>query len=381
MKRVYFDNAATTFPKAPGLGEVMAQYIENECVNINRTESNVAMDNFDFLYSLRKNLCTLYNYNHPECVIFTRNITESLNWVIKGLLGKNDHVVVSSMEHNAVMRPLVQIGCDFDRIPADKFGVCSAKLAESLFKENTKALILSVCNNVFGSVQPFADLCRLAKSKGALVILDTAQASPFVDIDMTSLDIDVVCFTGHKSFMGPQGTGGFVIKKSLALTINPLISGGTGSHSDSENVPDTLPDRLTPGTENLVGLRGLAHSVDYVLSHKEELKEKTGDNTALLYRALESMPQLEIKGPTLDMDRTAVVSVVSRYCDISDLASYLKEEAGIETRVGLHCSPSSHKAMGTFPTGTLRFSTGPFTTKDEIYLLVATINNYFNRRM
>lgn len=377
MKRVYFDNGATSFPKAPGLGTVMANYIENDCVNINRTESSASFTSFDFLYDLRSNLCKLYNFNNPECVIFTKNITESLNFAIKGLFNKGDHVVVTSMEHNAVMRPLNQMSILFDRIPSDKFGYSDAKYADLLFKNNTKALIMSVANNVFGNIQPVEKLCKIAKSHGAMIILDTAQASPFVDIDMNALDIDVVCFTGHKGFLGPQGTGGFLIKKDLALKIDPLISGGTGSHSDSEYIPDTLPDRLTSGTENLVGLCGLAHSVSYVLSNRDDLIIKTRENLELLYKGLESISQLEIIGPTLDMPRTAVVSITSKYCDISDLAAYLSEK-GIETRVGLHCSPSSHKTMGTFPTGTLRLSPGPFTSKDEIDYLLTSIESFFS---
>lgn len=378
MKRLYFDNAATSFPKAPGLGGVMSSYIENQCVNINRTESSAALENFDFLYELRSDICRLYNYNHPECVIFTSNITESLNWAIKGLLNKGDHVVVSSMEHNAVMRPLNQVGIEFDRIPADKYGYVHAEDAAVLFKKSTKALILSVANNVFGNIQPFEELCRLAKSHDCMIILDTAQASPYVSIDMSALDIDVVCFTGHKGFMGPQGTGGFVIKKDLALTINPLISGGTGSHSDSEFVPETLPDRLTSGTENLVGLRGLAHSVKYVLSHKEEIMKDTSRNFECLFNGLKTIPQVEIVGPYLTMPRTAVVSVVCKTHDIAALASFLSEN-GVETRVGLHCSPSSHKSMGTFPTGTLRFSPGPFTTEEDIHQLLGILRDFFNK--
>lgn len=377
MTRRYFDNAATSFPKAPGLGAVMADYLEKDCVNINRTESSVSFSNFDFLYDLRARLCDLYAFPNPECVIFTRNITESLNWVIKGLLSEGDHVVVSSMEHNAVMRPLVQMGISFDRIPVDQYGYCMVEEADKLFKDDTKALILSVANNVFGNIQPFEELCKKAKNHGALVILDTAQASPFVNIDMAANDIDVVCFTGHKGFMGPHGTGGFLIKKNLAQTMNPLISGGTGSFSDLEEIPPALPDRLTPGTENLVGLRGLAFSTGYVLDNLEILNEKIKEKTALLYNGLKMIPQIEIVGPTLEMPRTSVISIICKTHDLSDLSSFLSETAGVETRVGLHCSPSSHKSMGTYPTGTLRFSPGPYTADDDIDVLLSAVKSFF----
>lgn len=365
MNRIYLDNAATSFPKAPGLGDAMSKWISECCVNTNRTESPLSSSAFDFLCGLRENLCRIYGFSHPECIIFTKNVTEALNWLIKGLFSPDDHVIVSSMEHNAVMRPLVQEGIAFDRIPVDKFGYCIAEKAEVLFKPNTKALILSVCSNVFGNIQNVAELSRIAHKHGALVILDTAQASPIIDINMEKLGIDALAFTGHKGFMGPQGTGGFLLRKDLALTIPPLISGGTGSMSDSEEIPSPLPDRLTAGTENLVGLYGLAHSVNWVSDNIALLREKLSENTVLMYKGLESVTQLRIVGPTCEMPRTDVISVTCETSDIADIAAYLAQN-GVETRVGMHCSPSSHKAMGTFPSGTLRFSPGCFTTAQEI---------------
>lgn len=375
MDRIYLDNGATSFPKAPGLGQVMADYLEKKVVNINRTESFLSEEAFDFLFELRMNLCELYHFPTPESVIFTRCITESLNWIIKGLLKKGDHVVVSSLEHNAVMRPLVQMEIDYTQIPSDSFGYAIPSRLEEVCRKDTKAMILSVASNVFGTLQDVYALAKEAKRLGLLLILDTAQASPLVSLDNRLLQADAICFTGHKFFLGPQGTGGFLLRKDLALTMDPLIAGGTGSQSDSILLPTTLPDRLSSGTENLVGLCGLNHSVKYVMEHLEELREKTRRNTVLLYRGLETIPYLRIVGPTLDMPRTDVISVVSEKVDVAWIAAELLEKGGVETRVGMHCAPCAHKAMGTFPQGTLRFSPGPFSTEDEIWSVLRLLDS------
>lgn len=378
MKRIYLDNASTSFPKAVGLGDAMKSYIENSCLNVNRTESPLVMESFDMLYDLRLLLCSHYGFENPNCVVFTKNVTEALNWIIKGLLGKDDHVVVSCLEHNAVMRPLVQMGNEFSRIPCDEEGYLETELAESLFRENTRMMIISAASNVFGSVQDLRTLCEIAHRHGVITVIDSAQASPFVDINMGELGIDVLAFTGHKGFLGPQGTGGFLIREDLAKSMDVLISGGTGSRSDSEQIPQSLPDRLTAGTENLVGLCGLLHSVRWTLDNLEDLRRAVEHNTRLMYEALSGISLLRIVGPSPDRKRTGVISVVSDVCDIAGLSSYLSLH-GVETRVGLHCSPSSHKAMGTFPTGTLRFSVGPFTTEDEIGLTGNLILEFFGK--
>lgn len=373
MKRIYLDNGATSFPKAPGLGNVMADYIENKCININRTESHVAEEAFDFLFDLRLNLCDLYHFPTPESVIFTRCVTESLNWVLKGLLKKGDHVLVTSLEHNAVMRPLVQMGVGFSQIPSDSFGYAKIEEVRKLVRPETKAMVVNVASNVFGTIQDVYALAEEAHKLGLFLILDAAQASPFVSLDFEALHATAICFTGHKFFLGPQGTGGFLLRKELAMEMEPLILGGTGSESDSIEKPTTLPDRLTSGTENLVGLCGLNHSVRYVMDHMEELRNSLTRNTQYLYEGLASIPYLHLVGPSLDQPRTDVLSVASDKVDVAWVASELLERAGIETRVGMHCAPCAHKAMGTFPKGTLRFSPGPFTTKEEIEVSIQTL--------
>ena len=366
MNRIYLDNAATSFPKAPGLGKALAEYIENGVVNPNRTESALSYRAFDVSYALREHISSLYNYPHPECIAFTRNITEALNWLIKGLLERQDHVIVSSNEHNAVMRPLRQMGIDYSIIPSSSHGFNDYSSLPSLIKPNTRAIIINAAGNVSGAIQDLETPAEYAKKHNLLFIIDSAQASPFVEIDMEKLNASAVAFTGHKGLLGPQGIGGAIIRKELALSIAPLISGGTGSRSDSEDVPDLLPDRLNPGTDNMPGIIGLEHSLSYISKNLSSLYDNEREMTKMLIEGLYKINGIILFGAGLEENRTNVVSIETEGIDEAEVSALLLERGGIETRVGLHCSPSSHKTLGTFPRGTLRFSPGPFTTKDEI---------------
>lgn len=366
MNRIYLDNAATSFPKAPGLGKALAEYIENGVVNPNRTESALSYRAFDVSYALREHISSLYNYPHPECIAFTRNITEALNWLIKGLLERQDHVIVSSNEHNAVMRPLRQMGIDYSIIPSSSHGFNDYSSLPSLIKPNTRAIIINAAGNVSGAIQDLETPAEYAKNHNLLFIIDSAQASPFVEIDMEKLNASAVAFTGHKGLLGPQGIGGAIIRKELALSIAPLISGGTGSRSDSEDVPDLLPDRLNPGTDNMPGIIGLEHSLSYISKNLSSLYDNEREMTKMLIEGLYKINGIILFGAGLEENRTNVVSIETEGIDEAEVSALLLERGGIETRVGLHCSPASHKTLGTFPRGTLRFSPGPFTTKDEI---------------
>ena len=366
MNRIYLDNAATSFPKAPGLGKALAEYIENGVVNPNRTESALSYRAFDVSYALREHISSLYNYPHPECIAFTRNITEALNWLIKGLLERQNHVIVSSNEHNAVMRPLRQMGIDYSIIPSSSHGFNDYSSLPSLIKPNTRAIIINAAGNVSGAIQDLETPAEYAKNHNLLFIIDSAQASPFVEIDMEKLNASAVAFTGHKGLLGPQGIGGAIIRKELALSIAPLISGGTGSRSDSEDVPDLLPDRLNPGTDNMPGIIGLEHSLSYISKNLSSLYDNEREMTKMLIEGLYKINGIILFGAGLEENRTNVVSIETEGIDEAEVSALLLERGGIETRVGLHCSPSSHKTLGTFPRGTLRFSPGPFTTKDEI---------------
>ncbi len=378
MKRIYLDNAATSWPKAPGVGDAMKKYIENGVVNPNRTESAISFSLFETIYSLRSMICTLYSYNHPEAVCFTSNVTEALNMVIKGLLKKGDHVIISSSEHNAVMRPLLQTGIEYSLIPSDEKGYCDYSSLESLYRKNTKAVIMCHASNVSGAIQSLEEMAEFTKRHSLMFFLDSAQSSPFIPIDMTALNITGVCFTCHKSYLGPEGVGGVLLKKEIAETISPLIAGGTGSESDSIIIPTSLPDRLNAGTENLPGLVGTESALRYTIENLDALRANTDKMTRLLMEGISDIPSLTIKGAGINDRRTSVVSVISSKHDIAALSSALLERGNIETRVGLHCAPMAHRAIGTFPSGTLRFSPGPFTTRDEIETTIRILKELEN---
>ena len=366
MKRIYFDNGATSFPKAPGLGRVMMEYIESGVINPNRTESSLSYKAFDVSFSLREKLSSLFNYPYPECIAFTRNVTEALNWLIKGLLKTGDHVIVSGSEHNAVMRPINQMGIKYSIIPSSSHGFNDYSTLTSLIRPETRAIIINAAGNVSGAVQNLEIPAEIAKKHNLLFFIDAAQASPYVKIDMEGLNASAVAFTGHKALLGPQGIGGMIIRKELALTISPLIAGGTGSKSDSEEVPLLLPDRLNPGTENMPGIVGLEHSLSFIEENYSSLKKTEEERTRELMEGLSRIKGIHLFGAGIDERRTNVVSIETEGIDEAEVSALLLERGGIETRVGLHCSPSSHRTLGTFPRGTLRFSPGPFTTKDEI---------------
>ena len=366
MKRIYLDNAATSYPKAPGTAEAITRYIEEGCVSLYRTESRKMEEGFDILYSLRQMLGALYSYHHDECIAFTRNITEAMNWIIKGLFHEGDHVIVSSNEHNAVMRPLVQSGIGFSRLSSDSHGFNDYTTLGEMITRETKGIIINAAGNVSGAIQDLTIAAEKAREYGLLLIVDTAQASPYVDINMEELGIAALGFTGHKGFLGPSGTGGMILRRDIAERIDPLIAGGTGSESDSEGLPHALPDRLSPGTENMTGLTGLEAAMRWTLPKRKELSDHEIKMTELLYEKIAPIKGITFAGAGIDEPRTAVLSITSDKRDIAEIASLLLERGNIETRVGLHCAPSAHKALGTFPTGTLRFSPGPFTTEDEI---------------
>ena len=372
MEKRYLDNAATTFPKPPEVAEAVAAYITGLGSNINRGCYGTAYEAENMVYETREMLCRLFH--GPDCknVIFTKNVTESLNVLLKGLLQPGDHVLVSSMEHNAVMRPLVQLektGVSFSRIPCGKTGELQLDAMEGLLQPNTRAVVLTHASNVCGTVLPLEQVGAFCKEHGLLFIADTAQTAGVLDRDMEKMSMDALAFTGHKGLLGPQGIGGFVIRDELAERIEPLLSGGTGSVSHTEEVPTFLPDRFEPGTLNLPGIAGLRAGLLWL--ERTGIANVRAHEAALTARFLERLTPLEAEGLIRIIGRrdtehrTGVVSIQTVDLDQATAAFELDSEYGIQTRVGLHCAPSAHKTLGTYPTGTIRFSFGWRNTAED----------------
>lgn len=370
MKKLYFDNGSTSFPKAPGVGKAMCDYIENVGVNVSRGGYEDAYDVAEQVLDTRERLCRLFHFDKSENVIFTSGVTASLNMVLKGFLRPGDHVLCSSMEHNAVMRPLVQLekaGVAFDRVPCAADGSLDMKVLESMIRENTKMVVMTHASNVCGTVMPVAEVGEVCRRHGLFFVLDAAQTAGAVPIDMEQMHIDALCFTGHKSLLGPQGIGGFLIRDELAEQTAALTSGGTGSLSHTEEVPDFLPDKYEPGTPNLPGILGLRTALMYLEEQGvAAIGEHELDMAMHLIEGIRDIPGVRLAGRAERSCRTAVVSVVFETMDNAEAAYLLEREHGILTRCGLHCAPSAHKTLGTFPGGTVRFVPGRDTTVEDV---------------
>ena len=370
MNYIYLDNASTTFPKAPNVASAMADYITNYGININRGSYALAYDVEDIIYTTRQRLHTLFNGHDPSHVIFTQNVTMSLNMVIKGLLKAGDHVLVSSMEHNAVMRPLTQLldkGITFDTIPCDATGSIKMDSIKPLIRPNTVAMIINHASNVCGTIQPLKSIGPICKAHNLQFIVDAAQTAGVIPIDVKACHIDALCFTGHKSLLGPQGIGGIILTKEMAQTLTPLIAGGTGSFSHLETMPTNMPDAFESGTLNLPGIIGLNEGLAYIESvgmeniHNHELAlSKT------FLEGLQEIKHINILGKQNLQDRTAVVSITIDGMDAASIAYELESTYHIMTRVGLHCAPRAHQTLGTYPEGTVRFSFGYANTLKDV---------------
>ena len=370
MNYIYLDNASTTFPKAPNVASAMADYITNCGININRGSYSLAYDVEDIIYTTRQRLHTLFNGHDPSHVIFTQNVTMSLNMVIKGLLKAGDHVLVSSMEHNAVMRPLTQLldeGITFDTIPCDSTGSIQMDSIEPLIRPNTVALIINHASNVCGTIQPLESIGPICKAHNLQFIVDAAQTAGVIPIDVKACHIDALCFTGHKGLLGPQGIGGIILTKEMAQTLTPLIAGGTGSFSHLETMPTHMPDAFEAGTLNLPGIIGLNEGLDYIESQgMENIHNHELVLTQSFLEGLQSIDGINIVGKQNIQDRTAVVSITIDGMDPANIAYELESTYHIMTRVGLHCAPRAHQTLGTYPEGTVRFSFGYANTLKDV---------------
>ena len=313
MKKIYMDNGATSFPKAPQVASAMCRYIEKIGTNVGRGAYENAFEAQRVIEETREKLCKLFNFDNTSNVIFTKNITESMNIMIKGLLTDGDHVIVSSLEHNAVMRPLVSLqakGVSFDRAQCDLEGHLQVDSIEPLIKPNTKAIIMTHASNVCGTILDLEAVGKLAKKHHLFFIVDAAQTAGLVPVDMQKLNADAIAFTGHKGLLGPQGTGGFLITDELAKEIPPFIEGGTGSKSDSEEQPMYLPDKYESGTPNTVGLFGLHAALCYLEEKGTAyILETEHRRTKQFIDGIAKLKDVRIVG-TRDLDkRTAVVSL------------------------------------------------------------------------
>ena len=373
MNGIYLDNAATSFPKPIQVSQAVYRYMTELGCNVNRGCYEGAYALEEVIYETREMLCSLFGGDDCRNVIFTKNITEGLNLLLKGYLKPDDHVLVSSMEHNAIMRPLHQlerIGVSFTRIPCTVDGELMLDEMERCLTERTKVVVMTHASNVCGTMMPLERVGRFCREHGLRFFVDSAQTAGVFPIDMQKMHIDALAFTGHKGLLGPQGVGGVVLREGLECEIEPLISGGTGSISHMEHVPEFMPDRLEAGTPNIPGIVGLHAALawirhtgmDHIREHELEL---TGRFLSGLKR-LEEQGCIRVIGKKSCDNRTGVVSIQTTQLDPAQAAHQMESRYGVMTRVGLHCAPAAHQTLGTYPTGTIRFSFGWSNTLSDV---------------
>ena len=370
MHTVYLDNAATSFPKPPAVGARMREYVDEVGATVSRGSYEAAQQAELVTLRLRQRLCALFGFADPSHVILTPGNTWGLNMLLLGALRPGDHALVSAMEHNAVMRPLTQLakrGVSFDRIPCDAEGRLQTGRVQAMLRSNTRLVLLAHASNVSGTVQDAAAVGEICAARGIPFALDAAQTAGHIPLDFAALHLSALSVPAHKGLMGPQGIGALLLRPDFAKTLEPLVSGGTGSVSDSEDIPLYLPDRFEPGTPNLPGIYGWEAALAYLESVTVEAA--AAHDRALSERfliGLRDMPGVALIGPDTAEGRVGVFSLDFPGKDNAEITARLEEDFGILTRCGLHCAPSAHRTLGTFPRGTVRLSLGWFNTEDNI---------------
>ena len=369
MDMIYLDNGATSFPKPEGVSTAMKFYMDQVGATINRSVYGSAQDAGLVTLQLRQRLKDLFRFPEPVThVILTPGATWGLNMAIKGFLKPGDHCIVSSMEHNAVMRPLLQLrGVEYSRIPCNREGLLDPSDIEALIRSNTKLLVMAHGSNVCGSVQDAKAVGEICARHGIAFVLDAAQTAGHYPVDFAEFGLSALCVPGHKGLLGPTGIGALLMTDAFAKALDPIIAGGTGSASDSEYLPEYLPDRFESGTPNLPGIYGWEAALQFVqTTGVEALRDH---EMALCKRFLDGLETIEgaVLCGTKDLNRrVGVISVDFLHKDNAEAAFELEMEHGILTRCGLHCAPSAHKTLDTFPRGTVRFSLGFANTEADV---------------
>ena len=364
----------------------MVDFNANVGANPGRSGHRLSIEAGRIVFNTRATVASLLGAGDPHTVIFTRNATEGMNTVVRGLLHPGDHVITSSVEHNSVMRPLRALepeGVELSVVQCSVTGDISPDDIAAAIRKNTKIIIITHASNVTGTIVPVADIAKMARENSVIVCVDAAQTLGSIPIDVVRDNIDILVFTGHKSLNGPQGTGGFYIRKGLEKMVNPLERGGTGSGSEFEEQPDFMPDRFESGTPNTIGIAGLGAGAGHVAAMGvESIREKETALTGLFLDGIRGIRGVRIYGDTDPGRRTALASFTIDGMSPSDISFDLDERFNIMSRPGLHCAPSAHRTIGTFPDGTVRFSFGIFTTEEEIKTAIKAVEtlSYENRK-
>ena len=364
---IYLDNAATTLHKPPQVMDAVVRAM-TAMGNAARGAHGGALEAARTVYNTRVKLARLFGCPRPDHVIFTANSTEALNIAISGLIRPGDHVITTDCEHNSVLRPLYRLeegGAALDVVPADRLGRVAYEDLEALLRPDTRAVVCTHASNLTGNVLDIARIGEMARRRGALLIVDASQTAGALPIDMETMGIDVLCFTGHKGLMGPEGTGGLCVRPGVE--IEPWKVGGSGVHSYDRRQPREYPTRLEAGTLNGHGIAGLSAALDFLQEvGLEAIEAKERALMDRFYQAVSAMDGVTVYGDFSQARRSAIVALNIRDYDSAAVSDELSETYGVATRPGAHCAPRMHRALGTTDRGAVRFSFSWFNTQEEV---------------
>ena len=375
---IYLDNAATSFPKPKEVATAVYDFMVNNGTSSGRGSYKKAMQSDYIVYECRKLIGKLFNFDNPKKVIFTSNVTDSLNIAMRGILKENDHVITSSLEHNAVWRCLKTLERDInikiDTVECSKDGITNPQDIKKYIKKDTALIVFTQASNVLGTIQPIREIGAIAREHNIPFLVDSAQSAGAMKIDVKEDNIDILAFTGHKSLLGPMGTGGLIINTDI--DIKPLKAGGTGGDSAYEYQPDYYPNHLETGTSNVSGIAGLREAIKFLNKEGiENIHNKEKELTKYALEKLETVKDIEIYGPKDCEKMLSVISFNIKYKRPEDVGSILDQKYDIMLRAGLHCAPTAHSVIGTKERGTLRIGLGYFNEKEDIDKLVEALNN------
>ena len=376
MKTIYLDNAATSFPKPETVAKAMTRYLTEVGAPLNRSVYQSAQETELVTLSLREQLKRFFHFSEKAThVILTPGNTYGLNCLIKGYLHPGDHVIISSMEHNAVMRPLLLTPeVSFDRVQADGEGFIDPDDIRPLIRPNTKLILMAHGSNVSGSMQDAEAIGAIAAQYGIPFALDGAQTAGHFPVDFAKSQLSALSFPGHKGLLGPSGIGALLVTEETARMLSPLVAGGTGSASDSEYLPSFLPDRFESGTLNLPGIYGWEAAMQFISERGiDALRAREVQLINRFLNGIRDIPRVRLCGPDRVEDRVGVFSLDFMDRDNAAVSYELEQRFGILVRCGLHCAPAAHRSLGTFPKGTVRFSLGYANTEADVDAAVAAI--------
>lgn len=375
---IYLDNAATSFPKPKEVADAVYDFMINNGTSSGRGSYKKAMQSDYIVYECRKLIGNLFNFDDPKKVVFTSNVTNSLNIAIRGILKENDHVITSSLEHNAVWRCLKTLEKDInikiDTVECSKDGITNPEDIKKYIRKDTALIVFTQASNVLGTIQPIKEIGKIARENKIVFLVDAAQSAGAMKIDIKEDNIDILAFTGHKSLLGPMGTGGLIINTDI--DIKPLKAGGTGGDSAYEYQPDYYPNHLETGTSNVSGIAGLRAAIKFLNREGiDNIHNKEKELTKYALQRLETVKDIEVYGPK---DCEKILSVISfniKNKRPEDISTILDQKYDIMLRAGLHCAPTAHSVINTKDRGSLRIGIGYFNTKDDIDKLVEALNN------